>query len=316
MEFYENKHVLVTGGAGAVGWNLVQALVRIPGCTITVLDDFSSGRETVEANNVKYVNGSIVDAQKLNQVFGEKPDIVFHLAAHFANQNSVEHPEKDLETNGLGTLKLLQWANRQKVQRFIFTSSSCVYGSWVETTEDQLLEDFHTPYAIHKCLGELYCRYFNHFFGLPVVIFRYFNCYGPGELPGKYRNVIPNFIALALAGKPLPITGTGRETRDFNFVGDVIKKTLFAAALPQTVGQTFNMGSGKDIGIEVVAEKINALIGSTAGIARSERRSWDNVIRRRADIRKFNALGYLGEDTPLEQGLKKTIAYIKGRSKP
>lgn len=313
MKFYEQKHILVTGGAGAIGWNLVKALSQIPGCTITVLDDFSSGTERVDKSQVAYIEGSIVDEEKLAAAFAPKPSIVFHLASHFANQNSVEHPEKDLDVNGLGTLKLLQHAAQQKVERFIFTSSSCVYGSLRETGEEQGLTDFHTPYAIHKFLGELYCQYFYRLFHLPVVILRYFNCYGPGEPPGRYRNVIPNFIAAALRREPLSITGTGEETRDFNYVEDVVKKTLFVAAHPKAVGEVFNIGSGKETSIRALAERINTLVGNPAGIQAAEKRSWDKLDRRRADITKFSSLSYGGEETPLEEGLRRTIAYIKQR---
>lgn len=313
MTFYEGKHILVTGGAGAIGWNLVQILARIPECTVTVLDDFSSGKERVVAKNVEYIEGSIVDNAHLEEAFRKKPRVVFHLASHFANQNSVEHPAADLQVNGLGTLRLLEWARQCQVERFIFTSSSCVYGNNHETAENTALEDFHTPYAIHKYLGELYCNYFHGLFAVPTIILRYFNCYGPGELPGKYRNVIPNFIALALQGKPLLLTGSGKETRDFNFVEEVVKKTLFIAAHPDTIGKTFNIGSGKEVEIEFIAKRINALVGNAAGIEKQPRRDWDGVEKRSADVRKFAALGYPEAHISLDEGLKKTIAYIKQR---
>jgi len=219
LEHYRDKTILVTGGAGAIGSNLTRRLAEL-GAQVIILDDLSSGvRWNVPSlPGILFVEGDILDEVKLKRVFFERPQIVFHLAAFFANQNSVDHPERDLMVNGMGTLRLLEYSVFTGVERFIYASSGCsIYGSESPLPLREELISLHlsTPYQITKMLGELYCNFFYHHYGLKVVKPRFFNSYGPGEVPGQYRNVIPNFIYLALQGQPLPITGTGEETRDF-----------------------------------------------------------------------------------------------------
>ncbi len=212
-----NKITIVTGGAGAIGGNLVKEILR-SGRKVAVIDNLSSGsKDNCPAHrNLSFYKGSILDERILGKVFlgGEKIETVFHLAAHFANQNSVEHPQEDLLTNSLGTLKLLEFFRKAKAERFVYASSSCVYGNTALDLKEYLIFDLETPYAISKLCGEQYARFYYSFHGLKIVILRYFNAYGPGDPPGRYRNVMPNFMYLALKGKPLVITGTGEETRE------------------------------------------------------------------------------------------------------
>jgi len=147
----------------------------------------------------------------------EKPDYVFHLAAHFANQNSVDNPEYDLMANGMGILKVLRYAQLIDVKRFVYSSSGCgVYGldSKMPFEEHDVSISLHTPCQVTKLIGELYTNYFHNLYGLPIVNARFFNVFGPGEVPGMYRNVIPNFFYWAMCGQALPITDDGTETRD------------------------------------------------------------------------------------------------------
>ena len=173
---------------------------------VIVLDDLSSASRwnVPTLPNVLFVEGSILDEVELKRVFFEGPELVFHLAALFANQNSIDHPETDLLVNGLGTLKLLQYARLAGVKRFIYASSGCsIYGSNapLPLTEEFMSLHLSSPYQITKMLGELYCNFFQHHYDLPVVKARFFNSYGPGEVPGQYRNVIPNFIYWAMQGR-------------------------------------------------------------------------------------------------------------------
>ena len=277
---------LVTGGAGAIGCNLVRQLLEL-GAEVVVIDDFSSGRR---ANIVdldgefRLLQGDVADVDLLDRAFADGVDFVFHLAALFANQNSVEHPQDDLHTNGLGTLRLLEKASAQQVGRFVYASSSCVYGGRSEMLEEDLPAVPDTPYGITKVLGEQYARFFAHQHGLPTAVLRYFNSYGPGELPGRYRNVIPNFFALAAAGEPLPITGTGEETRDFTYVDDIVLGTLLAAVVKGAEGGVYNLGTGAETRIVDLAERINAIAGNDAGIELVPRRDWDQIPRRCASI--------------------------------
>ena len=148
---------------------------------------------------VQFIKGNILDDEKLRWAFKAKPDIVYHLAAHFANQNSVDNPETDLMVNGMGTLKVLEHAHMSNVERFVYASSGCgIYGadSKMPFEEHDVSLKLHTPYQVTKMLGELYTNYFYNLYELPIVNARFFNSYGPGEVPGKYRNVIPNFLLL------------------------------------------------------------------------------------------------------------------------
>lgn len=312
---YMGKRVLVTGGAGCIGSNLVQALVKANAEKAIVLDDFSSSPRWNLPNHpeVALVNGSILCEESVRKAFSEKPQYVFHLAAHFANQNSVDHPETDLMVNGLGTLKMLEYSNLTGVEKFVFASSGCsVYGNQAPLPLEEDFVSLHldTPYQIHKLLGELYCNYFHDYYGLPVAIARYFNVYGPGEVPGRYRNVIPNFIWWALHKKPLPVTGTGEETRDFTFVEDIVEGTLKIGVEPEAVGEAINLASETETKVIDLATWINELTRNKAGIVFRPKRDWDNVARRRASIAKARrTLGY-GPNTKINAGLEKTYKWI------
>lgn len=313
---YEGKTVLITGGAGAIGTNLAREIARLNARTVIVLDDLSAAYtwNIPTLPNVLFVKGSITDEGALKRVFVAKPDIVYHLAAFFANQNSVDYPQRDLQTNGLGTLLVLQYAQMCNVGRVVYASSGCsIYGSQapLPLKEDFMSMHLTTPYQITKMLGELYCNFFHHHFRLPVVKTRFFNSYGPGEVPGQYRNVIPNFIYRGLSGLPIPFTGTGEETRDFTYVMDIVDALLRAGFFAQAVGQEMNIASGQEIKILDLAEKVNALTGNRAGIVRAEPRVWDTKKRLLASIdRAGELLGY-SPRMDFDEGLATTVEWFK-----
>ena len=315
-EYYRGKKVLVTGGAGAIGSRLVRRLCDAGASLVMVLDDLSSGYtwNLPSASSMLLVQGDVVNEIKLKRVFAERPQIVFHLAAFFANQNSVDHPESDLQTNGLGTLRLLEYSQLTGIERFVYASSGCsIYGSSAPLPLREEFMSMHltSPYQITKMLGELYCNFFNNHHGLPVVKTRFFNSYGPGEVPGQYRNVIPNFIYWALQGRPLPITGTGEETRDFTYVEDIVDGLLRAGYFPQAVGQEMNLASGTETKIGDLARTVNALTGNNAGINFAQRRKWDTKSRLLASVdRAKNLLGYQPHTT-FDAGLKITIDWFR-----
>lgn len=315
LQKYTGKKILVTGGAGCIGSNLVRALVKADVEKVIVLDDFSSSPHwnLPDHPKVSVVEGSVLCEENLKRAFSEKPEYVFHLAAHFANQNSVDHPETDLMVNGLGTLKVLQYSYIAGVERFVFASSGCsVYGSQapLPLREDFVSLHLDTPYQIHKLLGELYCNYFHNYYGLPVAIARYFNVYGPGEVPGKYRNVIPNFIWQALHKQPLPITGTGEETRDFTFVDDIVDGTLRLGVVKEAVGEAINLASETETRVIDLANWINELTGNDAGVVFKPRRDWDKVVKRRASIEKARKILGYEPKVDIKTGLKRTYEWI------
>jgi len=315
LNAYKGKTILVTGGAGAIGSNLTRRLAEL-GAQVIILDDLSSGvRWNVPSlPGILFVEGDILDEVKLKRVFFERPQIVFHLAAFFANQNSVDYPERDLMVNGLGTLRLLEYSVFTGVERFVYASSGCsIYGSNapLPLREEFMSMHLSTPYQITKMLGELYCNFFYNHYGLKVVKPRLFNSYGPGEVPGQYRNVIPNFIYWAMKGLPLPITGTGEETRDFTYVGDIVDGLLRAGVFESAIGQEFNLASGKETRIIDLARMINEATGNTAGIRFVQRRKWDTKNRLLASIEKARKLIGYNPNTPFEEGLARTIQWFR-----
>ena len=315
-EAYEKTTCLVTGGAGFIGSNLVRQLLATGAGKVIVLDDLSSSCSWNIPSDprVKFIHGSILEDEKLTSAFETHPKYVFHLAAHFANQNSVDHPEHDLTVNGMGTMKILRLAHVSKVERFVYASSGCsVYGSTAPLPLEESFVSLHldTPYQITKLLGELYCNYFQHFYGLRTSIPRFFNVYGPGEVPGRYRNVIPNFIYWAMSKRPLPITGTGEETRDFTFVGDVVDGILKCGYLDRAIGEAINLASGQETRVIELANMINNLVGNPEGVTFREKRDWDKSTRRRASIRKAEELLGYRPSRDLKRGIGFTIEWFK-----
>jgi len=314
--YYQGKTILVTGGAGSIGSNLSRLLAGLGASRVIILDDLSAAFEwnIPSLPNVLFVKGSVTDEISLKRVFSQKPQVIFHLAAFFANQNSVDYPQRDLMTNGLGSLLVYQYAHISGIERLVYASSGCsIYGS---TAPMPLAEDFtslhlSSPYQITKMLGELYGNFYYNHYGLPVVKTRLFNSYGPGEVPGQYRNVIPNFIYWALSEMPLPFTGDGDETRDFTYVMDIVDALLRAGYLEAAIGQEMNIASGEETNILQMAERINQLTGNRAGIIHIPRRIWDTKKRLWASIdRARDLLGYQ-PSLEFEQGLQATIDWFK-----
>lgn len=303
---------LITGGAGAIGTYLASHL-QAKGLLVVIIDDLSSGYKGNVSEKSTFYEGSILDDALLEHSFKKHtPSYVFHLAALFANQNSVEHPSRDLEVNGLGTLKVLEKSLQYNTKKVIYTSSSCVYGNLSNMDEDQPTPNhLDTPYAITKALGERYCEFFSTFHGLDTVIARLFNGYGPHERPGQYRNVIPNFFQHAIRKEPLVITGTGEETRDFTFVED-IAEGLFSLALNNTKpADIFNIGSGIETSIQTLVNAINKLTDNPAPTIHQPRRAWDHVSRRVANIEKAKSHIAYQPKTDLLSGLAKTHEWLK-----
>jgi len=315
-ETFQDKTVLVTGGGGAIGTNLVRVLSDFDAKRIVILDNLSSSYEwnVPRGPKVRFLKGDIVDERDVEEAFKGHPQIVYHLAAHFANQNSVDHPELDLMVNGMGILKVLERARKSGVERLIYASSGCgIYGSDTPMpfTEDYTSMDLYTPYQVTKMLGELYTNMYRNLYGLPVVNARFFNSYGPGEVPGRYRNVIPNFFYWAMNGQPLPITGTGDETRDFTYVGDVVTGLVACAHYDQAVGEAINLATGKEIRILDLANWVNELTHNDAGIVFKERRNWDRKTRLLASIEKARRILKYEPKTPFKTGLKQVHLWFE-----
>jgi nucleoside-diphosphate-sugar epimerase len=305
--------VVVTGGAGAIGSRLVTRLLERGVEWIAVIDDLSSGHEWLLPADarVRLVRGDVCDIFDLGLEV-DRP-LVFHLAAFFANQNSVDNPRDDLHTNGLGTLTALTWAATRGARRLVYASAGCsIAGHGIDAPirEDMAVSlALDTPYQITKTLGEFYCNYFNA--QVPTVRCRFFNSYGPGEVPGRYRNVIPNFVWRALRGEPLVITGTGEETRDFIYVDDLVTGLLTAADAEGATGEAFNLGTGIQTRVIDLAEIVIKTCRSTSQIEFAPRRTWDRSLHREADISK--AKGVLGfrPAVGIREGVERTVGWFR-----
>ena len=320
-EFYRGRTILITGGAGAIGSNLLIALSRLVGNSgrLIILDNLSAIKNGKPWNitplpNIMFVRGDVRRDLDLRRVFNESPSIVFHLAAFFANQNSVDYPEESAEVDVIGVTKLLEFSKLTGVERFVYASSGCaIYGSYpkMPLKEDFISMHLTTPYQINKMTGEMYCNYYHHMYGLKIVNCRFFNSYGPGENPGQYRNVIPNFLYWSMKGLPLPITGTGKETRDFTYVLDLVQGLVKAGYYEEAVGANFNLAAGAEIEIIGLAEMINAIVGNEAGIAMKQRRKWDTKPRLLASIEKAEKLIGYKPLIDFDTGLKANIDWFK-----
>ena len=311
---HANPVFMITGGRGTIGSAIARLALATDHGGVYLLDDLSAGAHN-EMTGCEFVHCDVANAEKLFKVVGSiRPDVVIHLAAHFANQNSVDFPVSDATTNIVGTINLLETLRRIGGRsKVVYASSSCVYGNSPEMQEDSNLQHFDTPYAISKYTAELYHRFYAAHHKISAVSVRIFNTYGPGEMPGRYRNVIPNFISKALRDEPIVITGSGEETRDFTYVDDTASLLLTAAFSRYCDGEVFNGGTGIETSISNLAELIIRLSGSKSNVEFVARRNWDAVDRRFSDTTRTAGMLGFHPRTDLVSGLIKTIEWLRAR---
>lgn len=307
----KDKRVVVTGGAGFIGSNLAEELATSN--NVIIIDDLSTGRKENTASllnkdNVKFIQGSILDA-KLLQKFFRGIDFVFHLAALPSVPRSVQDPLTTNEVNITGTLNVLIAARDNKVKKVVYASSSSVYGDTPTLPKrEDMLPNPQSPYALTKLVGEHYCRIFHQIYRLPTICLRYFNVYGPRQNPdSQYAAVIPRFIARVLRGNPPVIYGNGEQTRDFTYVRDVVQANLIAAQADAT--GIFNIGRGEGNSINKLAETIINVMEKDLQPVYEPPLPGD-IEHSLADISKAKKMGYSPEFS-LEIGLKETIESVK-----
>ncbi|UPT74019.1 MAG: GDP-mannose 4,6-dehydratase [Elusimicrobiota bacterium] len=274
-----------------------------------MLDNLTSGHRQNLPPGVELVRGDVGDAKTVARVLKRGFDEIYHLAAFFANQNSCDHPVDDFRSNALGTVLMLEGAAKLRgLKTFLFASTSSLTGD----LDEGLAEGFSTPYMASKFTGELYARYYRRVGAVPVRTVRYYNCYGPGEWPGRYRNVVVNWIEKVLKGEPLGITGDGRETRDFTYVDDIVSGTIAVARSKKTCGpRVYQLGTGKETTIKRLAELVQEACGRTVGVSLTPRRGWDKTMRRRADLTLARRDAGWKPKVSLEQGLWRTVAWYR-----
>jgi nucleoside-diphosphate-sugar epimerase len=305
---------LVTGGAGFIGSNTVDELVR-RGHSVVVLDDLSSGKEENLAesrNKISFIKGSITDLEAVRKAVHEA-ECVLHLAARTSVPRSVKDP---LETNRInvdGTLNVLVAARDAKVKRVIFAASSSAYGETptlpkVETMQPEPI----SPYGVTKYVGELYAQTFGRVYGLENVSLRYFNIFGPRQDSGSpYSGVLAKFCTAFLEDSQPVIFGDGEQTRDFTFVENAVQASLLACEAPNISGKVFNVGAGGRFSLNQTVELLCKISGKRIEAKYDAPRDGD-IRDSQADItqaREF--LGYEPQ-VDFEEGLRRTFEWYRG----
>jgi UDP-glucose 4-epimerase len=255
------KKVVVTGGAGFIGSNLVDALIE-RGYEVHVVDSLVAGKKEHVHRKAKLHVVDVRDRKKLEKIF-KNATCVFHLAALPKVQYSIENPEETASVNVDGTLAVLTVAKKMKVGRVIYSASSAVYG---DADTLPLHEDLParpvSPYGLQKYIGEHYARLWSEVYGLSTVSLRYFNVYGPRQSEeGAYALVIARFLKQRREGGPMTITGDGTQTRDFTHVRDVVRANILAAESEKVgKGEVINIGSGRSISVIEIARHVGGPI--------------------------------------------------------
>jgi len=253
--------VLVTGGVGFIGSNLVDALIR-DGYQVIVVDNLLNGSKKNLNSKAKFYKVDIRNLKKIKPLF-KGVDFVFHVAAVPRVPFSIKFPELTHQHNAVGTLNVLLAARDAKVKKVIFSSSSSVYGkqSSLPLTEKMLSQPM-SPYGLQKLIGEYYCGIFSKIYGLPTISLRYFNVYGTRQnREGPYATAIAKFLQQAAGNKPLTIFGDGHQTRDFTHVVDVVRANILAMKSKRVgQGEVINIGAGKNYSILKIAKIISPKI--------------------------------------------------------
>lgn len=308
---------LVTGGAGFIGSNLVRRLVEA-GETVRVLDNLASGRlDNLRdvLSGVEMVEGDIRDPDVVKAAV-KGVGCIFHLAAMPSVSRSVADPAGSNEVNVTGTLKLLVAARDEKVDRFIFSSSSSIYGDTPRLPKSEDMPPLPlSPYALQKSCAEAYCRLFTRLYGLATYSLRYFNVFGPRQDPSsQYAAVIPSFIARLRSAEAPIIYGDGNQTRDFTFVEDVVEANMRCCSASVTeAGEAFNIAFGRRISINQLALVLAGIAEREIEPVRLAERPGD-IRDSHADIsRARQALGWAPSVT-LEEGLARTYRWFNEAS--
>ena len=305
---------LVTGGAGFIGSNIVDELVR-RGHRVTVLDDLSTGKETNLSQvrrEIDFREGSVTDLAALRSACGNI-DCVIHLAARTSVPKSVLDPIETNHVNIDGTLNVLVAARDAKVRRFVFAASSSAYGEApalpkVETMPPEPI----SPYGVTKYVGELYARVFGGVYGLENVCVRYFNVFGPRQDPSsQYSGVLSRFMLAILKGEPPVVYGDGEQSRDFTYIDNVVDETLRACEAPGASGMVLNGGTGARISLNEVLRLLAKITGRKIQARHDPPRTGD-IRDSQADISLARSvLGYEPR-VDFEEGLKRTWDWYKG----
>ena len=325
---FANASVLVTGGAGFVGSNLVRRLLADGVARVHVVDNLLSAERSNVPDDprIRFTADSIA-ADAVLESLEDDYDFVFHLSTFHGNQNSIHDPLADYENNQLTTIKLFNRLHPfRRLQRVVYAGAGCAvadktFSEAHATPEDAPISlEMDSPYSISKIMGEFYAVYYFNQHGLPIVRARFQNIYGPGEILGAgrwrgtpatiWRNVTPTFIFKALQGQPLPVDNGGVATRDFIYVDDIVEG-LLRCANAGAAGEVYNLASGQETTILELATLINELTGNAAPLDFRPQRTWDRSGKRFGSTEKAQRELGFHTQVALRDGLARTITWTR-----
>jgi nucleoside-diphosphate-sugar epimerase len=305
------SRVVVTGGAGFIGSNLVRALLE-RGDEVRVLDNFSTGnRVNLDGLEVEIVEGELRSYERVHNAV-RKADVVYHLGALGSVPRSVQDPLTSSAVNVEGTLNVLLAARDEGVRRVVFSSSTSVYGSsrQLPTPEEEPCDPI-SPYGVAKLAAERYCISFSRVYeSFETVVLRYFNVFGPRQSPfSQYAAAIPLFIRAVAAGEHVTVNGDGEQSRDFTYVDNVVDATLRAGGTPGVSGEIFNVAAGAPATVNAVADTIGTILGKPVDKVHLPPRPGD-IRDSWADLSKAQRLLGYAPAVDLEEGLRRTIEFL------
>jgi UDP-glucose 4-epimerase len=312
------QRVLVTGGAGFVGSNVVFRLLREK-AHVVVLDDFFTGTMDnlpPESAQLTVVRGSVCDDTLVRRLVRDATLVIHEAARNIIV--STRNPREDYEVNIGGTLNVLLAVRDYQIRRVVYASSASVYGNsrCIPAHEDDAT-DMLSPYAASKYAGENYCKAFYETYATPIAVVRYSNVYGRNQRPDNpYCGVVAKFFHAAMAGEQLRIHGDGDQTRDFTFADDAVEATLLAAVCPKAEGQLYNVGTGREVSVNALAQMIAVITGCTREPTYVDRRDIDNIRRRVLNVNKIRHDLRWIPTTNVERGLRRTYEWLQGREAP
>lgn len=316
FEDIKSKRVLVLGGLGFVGHNLVKTLVNDFACHVICLDNNKNSSDNILGAVKEKIELVIEDVRNLEawSAILNRVDYVFHLACIQVAHSAVE-PVEDLEVNAKSVLNILEYIKRndiKNIQRFVYTSSCSIYGysNKLPVAENDPINPI-SHYAATKYLGERYTLMYNLLYGVPTASIRYSNIYGYGQSPtNPYCGVLGKFIHQAFNNQPLSVIGDGEQTRDYTFITDAINATILAAVHPKALGNVFNTGTCKELSVNQIVDILKRHFPAVK-IERVPERDIDNIRRRVIDIEKIRQTLGWNPEISVEEGIEHTINYFR-----
>ncbi|HID35088.1 MAG TPA: NAD-dependent epimerase/dehydratase family protein [Anaerolineae bacterium] len=297
---------LITGGAGFLGRRLANKLVET-GHNVRVIDDLSTGEKEALDSRVLFTRGDVRDQPKLWTLLHDI-DVVYHLAAKVSLPQSVLYPREYNDVNVSGTVTLMEAMRALGTPRIVLASSGTIYGDQKrQPVDEQVPPDLRTPYAVSKLASEHYIFTLGRHYGIEAVALRIFNAYGPGQsLPPAYPPVVPQFLNRIMLGGSLVVFGSGKQTRDYVYVEDVVDALMAAGEQPHLDGEVINIGSGVETSVNDLIELIEEVTGRQAHVLFNQKQS-GGVQRLVADIEKAGRLLDYRPQWSLAEGLRETI---------